>query len=193
MTWVPRQVSARHGQAFVELNESAFASSSALCTAGFHLDTSLPRFCFVFFSWYFLFFCRCPARLLPWANSHRGSRFKSLERGDMAPFPYMPMVAILASLVSYLIVQMSVFAYAGYMVEYLGAVDDKNKAGETSNTLNDTTLSLLYLCCRAASITGDQSFNRTCRTHKNLPGTWYIFHHLFLATIFGPTINSNWW
>lgn len=53
----------------------------------------------------------------------------------MAPFPYMPMVAVLASLVSYMLVQMSVFAYAGYMVEYLGVVDHKDKAGETGTRL----------------------------------------------------------
>ena len=47
----------------------------------------------------------------------------------------MSMVAILASLVSYMFVQMSVFANAGYMVEYLGAVDDKGKAGETVTRL----------------------------------------------------------
>ena len=49
----------------------------------------------------------------------------------MATFPYMPMVAIMASLVSSLVMQMSAFSYAGYMVQYLGVVDDKNKAGET--------------------------------------------------------------
>ena len=48
----------------------------------------------------------------------------------MALFPYLPMAAILASLVSNLVVQMSVFSYAGFMVEYLGVVDDKDKAGE---------------------------------------------------------------
>ena len=53
----------------------------------------------------------------------------------MAPFPYMAMVAILASLVSYLLVQMSVFSYAGYMVEYLGVVDDKDKSGEIGSRL----------------------------------------------------------
>ena len=49
----------------------------------------------------------------------------------MAPFPFLPMAAILGSLVSTLIVQMSVFSYAGFMVEYLGVVDDQDKAGET--------------------------------------------------------------
>ena len=48
----------------------------------------------------------------------------------MAPFPYLPMLAILVSLVAYTVSKMSVFAYAGYMVEYLGVVDDKDKAGE---------------------------------------------------------------
>lgn len=49
----------------------------------------------------------------------------------MAPFPYLPMVAILLSLVSNLVVQNSVFSYAGFMVEFLGVVDDKNEAGAT--------------------------------------------------------------
>lgn len=53
----------------------------------------------------------------------------------MAPFPYMAMLAIMASLVSYLLVQMSVFSYAGYMVEYLGVVDDKDKSGEIGSRL----------------------------------------------------------
>lgn len=50
---------------------------------------------------------------------------------SMAPFPYMPMLAIMASLVSYLAVQMSIFSYVGFMMEYLGVVDDTDKAGET--------------------------------------------------------------
>ena len=41
----------------------------------------------------------------------------------------------MVSLVSQQVVQMSIFAYAGFMVEFLGAVDDKDKAGE-------------YLICR---------------------------------------------
>ena len=49
----------------------------------------------------------------------------------MAPFPYLPMTAIMAGLVSQQVVIMSIFAYAGFMVEYLGAVDDKDQAGET--------------------------------------------------------------
>ena len=48
----------------------------------------------------------------------------------MAPFPYLPMMAIMASLVSSMVVQMSVYAYAGYMVEHLGVVDDKDEAGD---------------------------------------------------------------
>ena len=48
----------------------------------------------------------------------------------MAPFPYLPMLAIMASLVSSMVVQMSVFAYAGYMVEHLGVVDNTDEAGD---------------------------------------------------------------
>lgn len=51
----------------------------------------------------------------------------------MAPFPYLPMASIISSLVSEKIIQMSVFAYAGFMVEHLGVVNDKDKAGETSS------------------------------------------------------------
>ena len=40
------------------------------------------------------------------------------------------MLAIMVSLVTYHVAQLSVFAYAGYMVEHLGVVDDKDKAGE---------------------------------------------------------------
>ena len=77
----------------------------------------------------------------------------------MAPFPYMPMAAILASMVSSLVVQMSVFSYAGFMVEYLGVVDDKDKAGESETHLvflscylipdNSTccTISCLFVGC----------------------------------------------
>ena len=49
----------------------------------------------------------------------------------MAPFPYTAMTAIMTGLISQQVVQMSIFAYAGFMVEYLGAVDDKDEAGET--------------------------------------------------------------
>eukprot|EP00904_Undaria_pinnatifida_P003321 jgi/Undpi1/12990/HiC_scaffold_7.g02654.m1 len=47
----------------------------------------------------------------------------------MAPFPYLPMTAIMVGLVSQQVVQMSIFSYAGFMVEFLGAVDDTDKAG----------------------------------------------------------------
>ena len=47
----------------------------------------------------------------------------------MAPFPYLPMLAIMVCLVSSMVVQMSVFAYAGYMVEHLGVVDNKDESG----------------------------------------------------------------
>ena len=50
----------------------------------------------------------------------------------MAPFPYFPLAAIVASLVSQQVVQMSVFSYAPFMVEYVGVVDDSDEAGEMS-------------------------------------------------------------
>ena len=50
----------------------------------------------------------------------------------MAPFPYLPMAAILIlCLVSNMVVQMSVFSYAEFMVGYLGVVDDKDGVGKT--------------------------------------------------------------
>ena len=49
----------------------------------------------------------------------------------MAPFPYLPMLAIMASLVSQVVVQMSVYAYAAFMVEHLGVVNDSDKAGRS--------------------------------------------------------------
>ena len=49
----------------------------------------------------------------------------------MAPFPYLPMLAIMASLVSQVVVQMSVYAYAAFMVEHLGVVNDGDKAGRS--------------------------------------------------------------
>ena len=48
----------------------------------------------------------------------------------MAPFPYVAILAIMACLVSSMVVEMSVYAYAGYMVEHLGVVDDKDEAGD---------------------------------------------------------------
>lgn len=90
----------------------------------------------------------------------------------MAPFPYMAMVAILASLVSIELVQMSVFSYAGYMVEYLGVVDDKDKSGEIGSRLqysiyiwdvctffpsNFSTAELLELSCYHGIRLGNES------------------------------------
>ena len=70
----------------------------------------------------------------------------------MAPFPYLPLAAILASLVSNLVVQMSVFSYAGFMVEYLGVVDDKDKAGELERRqcLRITCCTMLCLFIRSS-------------------------------------------
>lgn len=50
----------------------------------------------------------------------------------MAPFPYLPMVAIMTTLVTDSVAQMNVIAYAGFMVEDLGVVDDKDKAGKNN-------------------------------------------------------------
>ena len=48
----------------------------------------------------------------------------------MAPFPFLVMLAIMACLISTTVVEMSVFSYAGYMVEHLGVVDDKDESGD---------------------------------------------------------------
>eukprot|EP00904_Undaria_pinnatifida_P000576 jgi/Undpi1/10519/HiC_scaffold_29.g12969.m1 len=84
---------------------------------------------------------RCPLGKPPrWTsasgNRREKDRSSSLISANMAPFPYMPMLAIMISLVSYLVVQISVFAYAGYMVEHLGVVDDKDKAGYYAGLLS---------------------------------------------------------
>ena len=68
----------------------------------------------------------------------------------MAPFPYMPMTAIMVGLVSQQVVQMSIFAYAGFMVEFLGAVDDTDKAGEDlicrfNNVLGHEELKVFFI------------------------------------------------
>ena len=39
------------------------------------------------------------------------------------------MVSIMASVVSSVVVQTTVFSYGGFMVEHLGVVDDKDEAG----------------------------------------------------------------
>lgn len=79
------------------------------------------------------------------SNLSVGGREKRRESraasGDMAPFPYLPMVAIMASLLSLLIAEMGVFSYAGYMVEYLGVVDNKDQAGEIINYCRLTSFS----------------------------------------------------
>ena len=41
----------------------------------------------------------------------------------------------MATLVTDMVVQMNVVSYAGFMVESLGAVDDKDKAGKTFTLL----------------------------------------------------------
>eukprot|EP00904_Undaria_pinnatifida_P000574 jgi/Undpi1/10517/HiC_scaffold_29.g12967.m1 len=53
----------------------------------------------------------------------------------MPGFPYLPMAAIMASLVTDMVLRMNVVAYAGFMVEYLGVVDDKDKAGYNAGLL----------------------------------------------------------
>lgn len=67
----------------------------------------------------------------------------------MASFPYLPLLAILVSLVSTLVIHMSLFAYAGFMVEYFGIVNHKDKAGE-GEILGNT----YYYCLPLRSVAG---------------------------------------
>ena len=51
------------------------------------------------------------------------------------------MLAIMASLVSQEVVQMSVYAYAAFMVEHLGVVNDSDESGRSGSI----QLGLLHL------------------------------------------------
>lgn len=48
----------------------------------------------------------------------------------MAPFPVLPVMVLVVSLLSAWIVELSLSSYAGYMVEFVGIVEDKDEAGE---------------------------------------------------------------
>lgn len=48
------------------------------------------------------------------------------------PFPWLAMMALAMCLISHMYTQSSQFAYVGYMVEYLGVVEDKDQVGELS-------------------------------------------------------------
>eukprot|EP00904_Undaria_pinnatifida_P008634 jgi/Undpi1/4900/HiC_scaffold_19.g08252.m1 len=74
----------------------------------------------------------------------------------MAPFPYLPMMAIMASLVSSMVVQMSVYAYAGYMVEHLGVVDDKDEAGYYAGLMSSSFMIGRLLSSHLWGIAGDR-------------------------------------
>ena len=66
---------------------------------------------------------------------HHGS-----TAGTMAPFPYLPLLAIMASVVSLTVAQVNVFVYAGFMMEHLGAVNDKDKSGKNWRRPTDQDL-----------------------------------------------------
>ena len=54
-----------------------------------------------------------------------------LERANMGtPFPWRPMVAVGFCTVTVTYTLCSLFAYVGYMVQYLGVTDDKDEAGK---------------------------------------------------------------
>lgn len=59
------------------------------------------------------------------------------------PFPLLPMVVIAISLVTGAYSLCNLFPYVGYMVQHLGATDDKDEAGKFAcvghNRANDTT------------------------------------------------------
>lgn len=48
----------------------------------------------------------------------------------MAPFPWLPMIAISGALVTHGFCLSSLYPYLGYMVRQLGATDDKDAVGE---------------------------------------------------------------
>lgn len=48
----------------------------------------------------------------------------------MGSFPWLPLMAIMGSLVTLAAVNYSLKSYAGFMVANLGVVDSKNEAGE---------------------------------------------------------------
>lgn len=48
------------------------------------------------------------------------------------PFPWLPILAIAIGLVSHSYALTSLFPYAGYMVQQLGATDDKDKSGQST-------------------------------------------------------------
>ena len=45
----------------------------------------------------------------------------------------MPMLAIMMTLVTTMVSQMNLISYAGSMVQHLGVVDDKDKAGKNTS------------------------------------------------------------
>lgn len=47
----------------------------------------------------------------------------------MAPFPWAPMIAISAAFLSHTFSLTGLYPYVGYMVEHVGATDDKDRAG----------------------------------------------------------------
>ena len=65
----------------------------------------------------------------------------------MGSFPYLPLLAIMASVVSLIVAQVNVFVYAGFMVEHLGAVDDKDKSGKNWRRPTDLDVCTGYIFC----------------------------------------------
>lgn len=53
------------------------------------------------------------------------------EPGTMAPFPWVPMLALSVSFLSNSYCISSLFAYLGYMMEHIGVADNKDEAGES--------------------------------------------------------------
>lgn len=49
----------------------------------------------------------------------------------MAPFPWLPMIAISTGLISHSYALTNLFPYVGFMVQGMGVTDDKDKAGES--------------------------------------------------------------
>eukprot|EP00904_Undaria_pinnatifida_P008637 jgi/Undpi1/4903/HiC_scaffold_19.g08255.m1 len=74
----------------------------------------------------------------------------------MAPFPYVAILAIMACLVSSMVVEMSVYAYAGYMVEHLGVVDDKDEAGYYAGLMSSSFMIGRLFSSHLWGIAGDR-------------------------------------
>lgn len=107
----------------------------------------------------------------------------------MSTFPYLPMVAIMMTLATDMVVQMNVLAYSGFMVEHLGVVDTTDKAGETPARIFRTAV-CVSVCC------GDGLFLACYEGRHRFAGDILCAEHSLGATYIRQgqtTINSTVW